>query len=102
MVMPAAGGDPRQVLKLERAELSGVEWTRDGSQLLFSRVGEPATEMWRISADGGQPRSLGLNTNQNARISLHPDGKHIAYTAGKTNIEVWVMENFLPKLRAAR
>ena len=72
--MPATGGDPRKVLKLKKAGLSGVEWTRDGSQLLYSRAGKPTPQLWRIPAKGGKRRILGLATNQNARISLHPDG----------------------------
>ena len=99
--MPAAGGPPRELLRLKTAILSGVEWARDGSQLLFSRGGEPTPELWRIPVQGGQPRRLGLVTNQNARISLHPDGRQIAFTAGETKTEVWVMENFLPEFQLA-
>ncbi len=102
LVMPAAGGNPREVLKLKNESLSGVHWTRDGTHLLFSRAGQPKPGLWRIPAKGGEPRSLGLATNENARISLHPDGRRIAFTAGETNTEVWVMENFLPGPRAAR
>ena len=29
-------------------------------------------------------------------LSLHPDGKRLAFAAGQSKPEVWVMENFLP------
>jgi Tol biopolymer transport system component len=102
LVIPAAGGDPREVLKLKSESLSGVAWTRDGSRLLFSRAGKGKPELWRIPSQGGEPTNLGLAANENARISFHPDGRRIAFTAGETNTEVWVMENFLPDSRAAR
>ncbi len=102
MLMPAAGGEPRELLRLKKAEMSGFAFTRDGRHLLFSRAGQPAPQLWRIPVDGGPPRKLDLATNLNARISVHPDGRQIAYTAGETRLEVWVMDNFLPELRARR
>lgn len=102
MLMPAGGGESRELLRLKRAEMSGFAFTRDGRHLLFSRAGKPTPQMWRISIDGGAPRNLGLATNLNARISPHPDGRQIAYTAGETRLEVWVMDNILPELRARR
>ncbi|MCP5116782.1 MAG: hypothetical protein GY953_38645, partial [bacterium] len=95
-VMPIAGGEPRRILKLKQAALSGVTWTRDGKQLLFSRAGKPTAHMWSIAVKGGKPKNLRLATNENARISVHPDGRRLAYTAGKTHTEIWAMENFLP------
>lgn len=29
-------------------------------------------------------------------LRIHSDGHQAAFTAGKRNFEVWVMENFLP------
>ena len=101
-VMPSEGGEARELLKLKKAELSGTAWTKDGEHLLFSRAGKPTPELWRIPAAGGKPRNLGLPTSENARISIHPDGRQIAFTAGQTNLEVWVMDNFLPDFRARR
>jgi hypothetical protein len=34
-------------------------------------------------------------------LCLHPDGRHIAFTAGQDTSEVWAMENFLPPPKAA-
>ena len=31
-------------------------------------------------------------------LSIHPDGKRIAFTAGTDREEVWVLEDFLPAL----
>jgi hypothetical protein len=35
-------------------------------------------------------------------VCIHPDGRHIAFTEVKSRNEVWVLENFLPALKAAK
>ena len=102
LVLPAAGGDPRELPRVPKGGLSGVAWTPDGQQVFFSRAGEGTPELWRIPREGGQPQRLELGASWQGDVSLHPDGRHIAFTAGKTKSEVWVMENFLSELRAAR
>lgn len=100
-VMPAAGGTPRELLKTNReGVIEAVEWTPDGSQLLFSRRGD----LWRISAQGGRPQKLGLGvaTHRGSTVSIHPDGQRIAVAAGEAQSEVWVMENLLPLLKPVR
>ena len=102
LVLPTAGGDPREGLSVQKGGLSGVGWTPDGRQLFFSRAGESAPELWRIPLEGGQRQKLESPANWQGGVSLHPDGRRIAFTAGKTRSEIWVMENFLPELGDAR
>lgn len=97
LVMPAAGGELRELFKASRPE--ALEWTADGTHLLFAS----GSELWRIPAEGGQPERLGLKTlSANATLSVHPDGRRIAFTGGEQMHEIWVMENFLPPVRAGR
>lgn len=103
LVIPTAGGDPRELLKTPAGEdmITAVEWTRDGRQVLFSRK----NELWRIPADGGEAQKLGLGLASNSRgasVSVHPDGQRIAFSAGEQKLEVWVMENLLPVAKARR
>lgn len=102
LVIPSGGGETREVLRMQKGGLSGVEWTPDGRQLFFSRAGDSAPELWRIPLEGGQPQKLELSTDWQGDVSLHPAGRRIAFTAGKNRSEVWVMENFLPELQAGR
>lgn len=79
-------------------------WTPDGRQLLFVRrsLEERKFELWRIRAEGGEPQGIGLTVGSMSQISVHPDGRRIAYNAGDWKTEVWMMENFLPAQRAAK
>ena len=101
-VMPAAGGEARDLLR--EAQLSGdLAWTPDGLGLLFTKrsPGDSKTELWLIAVQGGEPRRLELAAEGMRDVCIHPDGRHIAFTEVKSRNEVWVLENFLPALKAA-
>ncbi len=123
-VVPTAGGEPRELLRLgegKEFEFPALAWTRDGSQLLFSKSvaasGEKQsgvfrvsgsgrvlrTELWRIQASGGEPQRLDLAMDGLLQdLNIHPDGKQFAFSAGEDKAEVWVLGNFLPPLKAAK
>lgn len=110
-LMPSAGGTPRELWRIKEGEVfvSGVEWAAGGKYLLFSKgpsqpgrdsalpLWSKTPELWRISVDGGEPQRIGLATQNRGTLAIHADGRQIAFTAGQTKEEVWVMENFLPK-----
>ena len=105
LVMPASGGAPHEVLKLKQETVGwatySFAWTRDGSHLLFSkRVAAPtiASELWRVSAEGGEPQRIGLAMWGRGGVRAHPDGRRIAFTnQTDRKSELWMMENFLPQ-----
>ena len=101
------GGDPRELLRLgdnERFVLVG--WLPDGLGLLVARSEnrpnrlpnepDPST-VWRVPITGGPPVSMGLTMDGLRDVSIHPDGKRIAFNAGWKRGEQWVMENLLPR-----
>jgi Tol biopolymer transport system component len=82
-------------------------WTPDSRHIIYARTvqGEKRKfELWRISAEGGEPQNLGLVMEglEPYGLSVHPDGKRIAFTAGTGREEVWVLKDFLPVRRTAR
>ncbi len=103
-IAPAAGGEAREVLsKAGFCEGTGLVWTPDGRYLLFGKRKDGATELWRIPVEGGGPQSLGLTMEKIEHLSIHPDGRRIAFTGpGSGHNGVWVMENFLPESTASR
>jgi len=109
-VVSAVGGQPRELLKLQRPEgfaEAALAWTGDGSQLLFGKYVGPdfqnrKSELWRIPAEGGKPQPLGLAMVDLRDLSLDPNTGRIAFTVRQDKAEVWVMENFLPVKSASR
>ena len=116
-VVPAAGGQPRDLVTVPRlqdqkegeaVQIASVAWM-PGDRFLVFTMGSPLDELelWRVGVEGGEPEKLGLAQEFLGwfGLSLHPDGNRVAYHAtkgGKYSSEVWVMENFLPELRAAK
>jgi len=100
-VLAAAGGEARDLLRGVQMPFPGsIAWTPDGLSLLFTgepRRGESETELWLISAQGGEPRKLDLTGKNMRELCIHPDGRRVAYTSGGDRKEVWVMEGFLPE-----
>ena len=112
-IMPAAGGEPRKLHRLpatERVDWPGwLGWTPDGRHVLFGGTQavsgaerERSTELWQIPVEGGEPKRLGLAMEGLRDVRFHPDGQRIAFTSGRLNHEVWVLENFLPDLEVIK
>jgi Tol biopolymer transport system component len=108
-VMSAAGSEPRKLLRRQPPEgIGDLGWMPDSRRIVYATrtSGEERKfELWRISAEGGEPQSLGLTMEGLSLygLSVHPDGRHIAFTAGRPHRnEVWVLENFLPVPKTSR
>jgi len=103
-VLPLEGGELRELLRLEQYEgivFQSCAWAPDGRYILYGTgafsMEKPQVELWRISVEGGEPQKLGLSMDWMRHVRIHPDGKHVTFSAGTYTAEVWVMENFLPK-----
>jgi hypothetical protein len=60
-------------------------------------------QLWRVAAEGGEPQPIGVfAARQLLGMRLHPDGRRVAITDVKVNLEVWVMENLLPAPKVAK
>jgi Tol biopolymer transport system component len=115
-VLPIAGGDAKELVRAEEPEAivgESLSWSSDSGYIVFGKVRasgqEGKTEVLLISSRGGEPHALGLAMDSVRDLSFHPDGHHLAFatSAGvmrgdEDKVEVWVMENFLPTLKAAR
>jgi Tol biopolymer transport system component len=107
MVMPSAGGTPRVLHRFEGADsaqgagIRGIAWSRNGQTLIYASGWSQSTGFWRIPVAGGAPQPIdllidGRHPTRVHGLSMHPDGHRIAFSAGESHAEVWVMENFLP------
>lgn len=108
-IVPVAGGEPRDLYQVQGPNrIMGTTrpvWTPDGKEILFLRLvpqaqqspgAQPMIELWRVSVESGKAEKLDLSMESMRDITLHPDGKRLAFSAGQTKTEIWVMENLLP------
>jgi len=109
MVLPTAGGEPRELLRAYQPEIISVPgWMPDSRHIIYARsvAGEKRKfEFWRISAEGGEPQNLAVTMEARVPygLSVHADGKRIAFTAGtERHTEVWVVKNFLPARKTVK
>jgi Tol biopolymer transport system component len=101
-LMPARGGEPREIASFPDA--AAMDWLPDGKHLLMRRVGKSGAELWKIAVDGGNAERIdtGGAMAEFGNIRVSPDGRSIAFIAGRTTSEIWEMENFLPMLSTRR
>ena len=108
-ILPATGGEVREVVRIGADEANyrvWTSWTPDGRHLVFAKGQKGRAtrnvQVWRVAAEGGEPQRLGLTVDELWWLRLHPDGRRVAIGTWKTSPEVWVMENFLPAPKAAK
>ena len=81
------------------AALTRVTWTPNGRELIFGHGGGAYNSLRQIPLEGGQPRNIGpqMLSIGTRGVSIHPNGRLLAFHAysGKTQSEVWVLENLL-------
>jgi len=96
-IMPSSGGEARKFLQPRKSgRIRAIAWTPDGEYVLFTKGEKKGTSLWRISPKGGDTLKLWQSKKQLSGLSVHPDGRQIAFYTTKIDTEIWVMENFLP------
>ncbi len=103
-----SGGEPQELLRIEsrikETIHGGLAWTIDGKGLLFAKADvsnknarEIKSELWMLSLEERKSRFMGVETTRIGGLSLHPDGRQVAFKSGSRTLEIWVMENLLSK-----
>jgi dipeptidyl aminopeptidase/acylaminoacyl peptidase len=110
-LIPASGGATTELLQVKFPEMIGnLTWSRDSRSVLFVRqslggqgVEQGSGAVWQIPAAVVSQRARRApNLWSRQRLSLHPDGRRIAYTRASRRFEIWVMENLLPQTAQQR
>jgi len=109
LLIPVSGGEPRELLRVSQPQSLDqfVAWMPDGRAVLVNKsLNESGDqrELWLVPTAGGQPRKIDIGAAWfGGPIKVHPDGRQITFMAGENNSkELWVLENFLPALKAAK
>ncbi|MGD2217799.1 MAG: hypothetical protein PVJ64_13670 [Gemmatimonadales bacterium] len=56
-------------------------------------------DVWHVALAGGEPEPIGLEMEMVQHLRVDPDGRRLAFSAGTSSAELWVMEDFLPDSR---
>jgi len=102
-VVPIRGGEAKELIRIQLPEkLLTLAWMPDGRHILFGKQRSSGKqrefEIWQISVNGDEPRTTGLVIagQRLYGISVHPDGRYVAFTAGHPlRREVWMIQDFL-------
>ncbi len=115
MVMPLTGAsEARELYSLappeqrtpgfdaRRGAILRPAWSPDSGHLFFTTIRTTSEvggfDLWRIPSGGGEPEQIGpgMAGLRPYGVSVHPDGRRIALTAGTPRRqETWVMESIL-------
>lgn len=98
LLVPASGSPPRELVRLKQPEgfTGAFAWSPDGKYVYFTRRSNSDTELMRIPAVGGSIEPLGVRMSMIRNLTIHPDGKHIAFAGGESNsLELWALDGFL-------
>ncbi len=102
-------GEIRELYRVKKPEyFDSVDWAPSGEHALFLKkrtafgLGSEPRSLWRLPIKGGPAEEMDLSTKGLDHVSFHPDGRQIAFTSGSVEVDVWVMENFLPDQQASK
>jgi Tol biopolymer transport system component len=115
MLAPASGGAAREIYQ---GRPQFIFWASEGQEIWLKIYkapadgkGQPTIEFLGVSPDGAKVRKLELGAKQGNNAApwqilsamdprLSPDGRQVAFWAGQSKLEVWALENFLPRAKA--
>jgi Tol biopolymer transport system component len=100
MILPAEGGTPREICRTRGLDetIADFVWTKDARHLLVVRPQRDRRELWSYSVDTGEGGPAGLEMDRVGQMSIHPDGRRLAFIGASSQMELWVIRNLLPPL----
>ena len=97
--IPVDNGEPQVLAELQKGiQASWITFSPGGGKILYTANGK----IWTISLNGEEPVEIktGLDIRPAGPLAWSPDGGKIAFTIRKGGeIDLWMMENFLPQLK---
>jgi len=101
-VISPEGGTPREVAPNFDSPASGVTWSRDGSTLYFQASQRTTSQLFSVSAAGGEVKQLSSGGVMTAGLSLSRDGDKVAFTRGDLQHPADVYVSSFPSLNPVK
>ena len=91
-VIPMTGGEADR-LTSDDTEIGGLCWTKDGREIVFSSDrGGSRSSLWRLSADGGEPRRVEVGGDDIAAPIVANQGNLLACVRWAYDENIWRLE----------
>lgn len=91
-VAPAGGGTARRLTALEAARAGEASWSPDGQTIAFAADTDGHFDIYLVSVEGGDLRTLVPGPTNDREPAWSPDGQWIAFTSDRSGpgaTEVW-------------
>lgn len=96
--IPVEGGNIKELCTTQEADVfTTASWSPDSKDIYFTERSD-ATSIWKISAQGGNPKKVWQSENRLEFISIHPDGNQMAFSVRKRTTEIRVIKGLLQEL----
>jgi Tol biopolymer transport system component len=98
-VTDLASKQPREVWRpSDRRVYPGpTSWDPSGRGVYVVAEERPAApEIWFVPVDGSTAVMTGLSMPVLGAVTVHPDGRRIGFTGGRSTDEIWSIRNLLP------
>ena len=77
--------------------VQSINWGPKDQRLLIGISTTYGPALWNIPVEGGAANKIKLPGAWNADLHIHPDGEQLTFTVGRSQTEVWVIDNLLGK-----
>ena len=97
-IKPVEGGEPKTLTKINELNYhKELTWSPDSQKIAYTSY----EHIWIVPVDGGKPVELKTGLDGSfIKISWSPNGRSIAFTAAQGGeLELWLMEDFLPLVK---
>ena len=81
-------GDPTR-LTFDRRAIFALDWTPDGSEIVFSSNRGGSLALWKVPTSGGAPEPLAPSGSDPYWLSVARQGRRMAYVSRLTNQNIW-------------
>ncbi|NOT63775.1 MAG: hypothetical protein HOP19_26470 [Acidobacteria bacterium] len=90
-IVSVSGGTPKAITA-DRRSITGLTWTADSRELIFSANLGGVGGLWRIPAQGGTPEHIPVNGKNPTSPVISRQGDRLAYTDRYTDSQFYLYE----------
>lgn len=96
---PVSGGESKR-LTSDNSRITGLAWTSDGREIVFSSNRAGTRHLWKVPASGGTPEHVPAGGENPDTLAITRQGRLLAYTSVHSDTNIWRIE--VEGARAAR